>query len=568
MAYVYCVSSINAVSYACNTAVFVYVYFTVDGSNIAEQFYRCALAVSKFAYHTAHCTQGQFSIAVADGFDIFQVFVQLNLNLSAVIAYANVLIAAEINIVTGFYIGCFGCCTISRQIPACISSVAYFFQLAYIYCVSIGSTCCHAADFAVFIYGNLAVDYGSAALHVNRCTLAINNTCSTCCTIKCQLCITVGNRVAGYVNICQLAALISVYTVFGCNSAGSFNCTIGTADAYILTVNITNHNIIVQVYFINLLAINSAFFNISIGAIYYLAVLACFGCYCIQLAAVYCVSGICRNLTCCYAANFAVLVNDNLIIDFSITILQIYRCTLTVNNTCSTCCTIQCQFGITVADGLNVFQSIVQFNAYSSTFIAYADILVTAEVNECTGCYLSAGSSIAISGKCPACISSVAYFFQLAYVYCVSIGSTCCYAADFAVLVNDNLIIDFSITILQIYRCTLTINNACITCCTIKCQLSTAVDNGGNISQIACNINLVISLAVFNCSFNCCILAVRQGGMFKCFCFDIVQLAYVYSVFIRTTGSYTANGAILSYFYFTINFSTATHKAYRCLTVS
>ena len=186
-------------------------------------------------------------------------------------------------------------------------------QLAAVYSVSRISgycACCYAGNLAGLVEGNLAVDYGIAILHVDRCALAVNHTSCSCCTIQCQLSITVGNSVAGYVNICQLAALISVYTIFGCNSAGSFDSTIGTADAYILTGNITHHDIIIQVYFINLLAINSSFFNISVVAIYNLAVLACFSCYCIQLAAVYCVSGICRDFTCCYAGNLAVFSNS------------------------------------------------------------------------------------------------------------------------------------------------------------------------------------------------------------------------------------------------------------------
>ena len=359
LAYVYCISSINAISYACNATVFVYVYFTVDGSSIAEQFYGCTLAVSQFCYHATHCTQGQCCTTIADGFDIFQVFIQLNAYSSAVIAYADVLITAEINIVTGFYIGCFGCYTICGKIPAFISvsgSFFYFLQLAYVYSIIIINACCYAADFAVLIEGNLAVDYGVTILHVNRCAFTINNACSACCTIQCQLSIAVGNRVAGYVNICQLAAIISVYTVFGCNSAGSFDSTIGTADAYILTGNITHHDIIVQVNFINLLAINSSFFNISVVAIYNLAVLACFSCYCIQLAAVYCVSGICRNLTCCYAADSAVFIYGNLAVDYGSATLHVNRCALTIDDACSTCCTIQCQLSIAIADGLNVLQ--------------------------------------------------------------------------------------------------------------------------------------------------------------------------------------------------------------------
>ena len=68
-----------------------------------------------------------------------QVFVQLNLNLSAVIAYANVFITAEIN-------GCFRCylicCTaFSRKLPAFIGICSCFFQLAYVYSVGIFNTC-------------------------------------------------------------------------------------------------------------------------------------------------------------------------------------------------------------------------------------------------------------------------------------------------------------------------------------------------------------------------------------------------------------------------------------------
>ena len=152
LAYIYCIISINAVSYACNAAVFIYVYFAVDGSSITEQFYGCALAVSKFAYHTAHCTQGQCCTTIADGFDIFQVFVQLNVNLSLVMAYADVLVAVEINNFAGSYIGCFGCNTVGGKIPAfiCICSYLFdFFQLAYIYSISIINACSYVGDYFI-----------------------------------------------------------------------------------------------------------------------------------------------------------------------------------------------------------------------------------------------------------------------------------------------------------------------------------------------------------------------------------------------------------------------------------
>ena len=39
----------------------------------------------------------------------------------------------------------------------------------------------------------------------------------------------------------------------------------------------------------------------------------CFGCYCIQLASVYCFSRICRNFAVCYAGNLATFFNGNII---------------------------------------------------------------------------------------------------------------------------------------------------------------------------------------------------------------------------------------------------------------
>ena len=61
-------------------------------------------------------------------------------------AYADVLVTAEANILAGFYVGCFGCNTVGIQIPTCISSVAYFLQLAYVYCVGTFSACCYVGN--------------------------------------------------------------------------------------------------------------------------------------------------------------------------------------------------------------------------------------------------------------------------------------------------------------------------------------------------------------------------------------------------------------------------------------
>ena len=64
-------------------------------------------------------------------------------------AYADVLVTAEANISAGFYVGCFGCNTVGIQIPTCISSVAYFLQLAYVYCVGSFTASCYIDNLTV-----------------------------------------------------------------------------------------------------------------------------------------------------------------------------------------------------------------------------------------------------------------------------------------------------------------------------------------------------------------------------------------------------------------------------------
>ena len=169
-------------------------------------------------------------------------------------AYADVLVTAEVNILAGFYVGCFGCNTVGRQIPTCISSVAYFFQLAYVYSVSIGFACCYAADLAILVNGNLVVKLNAA--------------------------------------ICKA------------NAACAFTC----AD-----------------------------------------------------------------------------------------------------------------------DGFDILQLIFQLYFYISTIIAYFDIVVTAEVNILAGFYVGCFGCNTVGRQIPTLVGSFFYSVQLAYVYSVSIGSTCCY---------------------------------------------------------------------------------------------------------------------------------------------
>ena len=167
-------------------------------------------------------------------------------------------------------------------------------QLAAVDSVSRGAAyfaCSYAADLAVLINGNLIVNLNIAAVQ--------NDGGSA-----------VGDFVAGYVDICQLAALVCIYAILGCDIAGGFDSTVGTADIYIFAGQVAKDDILVHVNLVELLAVNIGFFNVDVVAAYYLAVLACFGCYRMQLAAVYSIGGISSYCACCYTGNLAVCSNS------------------------------------------------------------------------------------------------------------------------------------------------------------------------------------------------------------------------------------------------------------------
>ena len=191
---IYAVLQYYVADFACSCGYFaVFIYYEAAVCTI-----ECAVAVYEERYGAVFIcsTYGQIVFCVQGvGLNIvyINVFVQLNLNLSAVMAYADVLVTAEVNIIAGFYVGCFDCNTVGRQIPACISSVAYFFQLAIVYCVSISSTCRNAGNLAVLVNTNNIINNSTVIHHKDRCAFTVDNTCSTCCTIQCQFSTAVGN---------------------------------------------------------------------------------------------------------------------------------------------------------------------------------------------------------------------------------------------------------------------------------------------------------------------------------------------------------------------------------------
>ena len=272
-------------------------------------------------------------------------------------------------------------------------------------------------------------------------------------------------------------------------------------------------------------------------------------------------------------------------INYGLSTIQYYRSTCTVLHAsctlgnCKSCIaifqqqssSIKANSFITIANGFDILQLIFQLYLNLSAIIAYADVLVTTEVNSCIRCYIN--NFATVSGKIPTLVGSFFYSVQLAYVYCIIIINACCYAADFAVLVNTYNAIDYGIAALHVNRCAFTVNNACITCFTIQCYLSTAVADGLNACQILVQLNAVVSYVVVLSFCSYCYIAVTAYGCAVCIygvnhmsvicgslvyisnvsatfnlsfscgccCADVFQLAIVYSVSICSTFCYVSN---------------------------
>ena len=204
----------------------------------------CAGAVYKERHNSVFChsTYGQVVFGVqCIGLNIvyINVFVQLNLNLSAVMAYADVLVTAEVNIIVGFYVGCFGCNTVGRQIPTCISSVAYFLQLAYVYSVSIGFACCYTGNLAACYIQATADGCSVFTKHDGFCTIISTDIAHANTAVSnCKVFITIGNDDAIFIqvnfgisignrgNISQIACNINLVFQMTISSSHRVHCCI------------------------------------------------------------------------------------------------------------------------------------------------------------------------------------------------------------------------------------------------------------------------------------------------------------------------------------------------------
>ena len=115
-----------------------------------------------------------------------------------------------------------------------------------------------------------------------------------------------------------------------------------------------------------------------------------------------------------------------------------YRC-LAIGDACNTWS--QGYTGLSVNYTGNIVQFTGKVNFYivaivaNSNILMIAGILFTAEINGCFRCYLICCA--AFSGKLPAFISICSCIPQLAYVYSISIFSTCCYIDNLTVSVSS-----------------------------------------------------------------------------------------------------------------------------------
>ena len=150
------------------------------------------------------------------------------------------------------------------------------------------------------------------------------------------------------------------------------------------------------------------------------------------------------------------------------------------------------------------------------------------------------------------------YIFQLAIVYCVFISFTVRYAADFTGIIDTNNTIDCGAAIQHNYRC-LAVGDACNTCSQSYTGIS--VNYTGNIVQFTGKVNFYIVAIIanddilmiagilftaeingcFRCYLICCTAFSGKLPAFIGICSCFLQLAYVYCIGICFACCYIDN---------------------------
>ena len=515
MTVVYAILQNYVADFACGCGyftVFIYVEFIVCCVEIAGAVYK-ERHNSVFSHSTYRQVVFGVQCVSLNGVYI-NVFVQLNLNLSAVMAYADVLVAAEINIIAGFNVGCFGCNTVGSQVPAHVSSCTYCLQLAYVDSIIVVNACSYACDTAILVYGYCIVNSSSITKQFYRCALTVSQ--FGCKATQGQLSIAIADRFD----------IFQVFVQFNLNSFNAVFCILAYADI-LVTAEV---NIITGFYIF-------CFGQNTISSKLPSAVL--------QLAYVYSI-GI--SSTCSYTGNLTILVEGNLAVDYGIAILHVDRCALAVNHTCSSCCTIQCHFSIAIADAFDTNQIFVQLNLNLSAVMAYADVLVTAEINIFAGSYIGCFSCNTVGGKIPAfiCICSYLFdFFQLAYIYSISIINACSYVGDYFIVSIQTALGNVSFTAKANAHIAIHEVVACLNAVNIKISVQFNINKSSKIGFFLAYGNIFIVTAEVNdgTGFNFS----RVGDFFPggkipaCIFSCSLQLCYVYSIGSFTASCYVSN---------------------------
>ena len=289
--------------------------------------------------------------------------------------------------------------------------------------------------------------------------------------------------------------------------------------------------------------------------------------YRMELAAIYSIGGISGYCACCYTGNLTILVEGNLAVDYGIAILHVDRCTLAVNHTCSSCCTIQCHFSIAIADTFDANQILVQLNFNLSAVMAYADVLVAAEINITAGFYVGCFGCNTVGGQVPAFICICSYlsdFFQLAYIYSIIIINAFSYVGNYFIISIQTFSGNISFTAIANALIIIHEEVACLNAVNIKISVQCNVNKSSIIGFFLAYGNISIVTAEVNGStgFNFS----RVGDFFSsrkipaCIFSCSLQLCYVYSIGSSGTSCYV--GDLTSNIIFCIPYGNSTFSSF------
>ena len=199
--------------------------------------------------------------------------------------------------------------------------------------------------------------------------------------------------------------------------------------------------------------------------------------------------------------------------------------------------------------------------------MAYADVLVAAEINISTGCYINSGSSNTVSGKIPAfiCICSYLFdFFQLAYIYSISIINAFSYVGNYFIISIQTFSGNISFTAIANALIIIHEEVACLNAVNIKISVQFNVNKSSIIGFFLAYGNISIVTAEVNGStgFNFS----RVGDFFSsrkipaCIFSCSLQLCYVYSIGSSGTSCYV--GDLTSNIIFCIPYGNSTFSSF------